>query len=67
MNRAACQAAPRVREPQNLRVSLLNSLLAGKWCTEKGLLETASTTKKSQGSCDLGLFRPNCPISPPKK
>ena len=28
MNRAACQAAPRVREAQNLRISLLNSLLA---------------------------------------
>jgi hypothetical protein len=44
VNRAACQAAPRVREAQNLRISLLNSLLAGKWGTERGLLETASTT-----------------------
>ena len=44
VNRAACQAAPSVREAQNLRISLLNSLLAGKWGTERGLLETASTT-----------------------
>jgi hypothetical protein len=30
VNRAVCPAAPRVREAQNLRISLLNSLLAGK-------------------------------------
>jgi hypothetical protein len=31
VNCAACPAAPRMRETQNLRISLLNSLLAGKY------------------------------------
>ena len=34
VNRAVCPAAPRVREAQNLRISLLNSLLAGNTARE---------------------------------
>jgi hypothetical protein len=33
-------------ETQNLRISLLDSLLAGKCGAERGLLETASTTNQ---------------------
>jgi hypothetical protein len=35
VNRAVCPAAPRVREAQNLRISLLNSLLAGNTARER--------------------------------
>jgi len=61
VNRASCQAAPRMREAQNLRFSLLNSLLAGKWGTESGLLETASTNNSLQALKREHRARPGPP------
>ena len=59
MPRASC-----VNEIQNPEISLLNSLLAGKMKTERGSLETASTTKQSSVFLNLQIKANNPPISP---
>ena len=45
-------------------ISLLNSLLAGKMETERGSLETASTTKQSSLFLNLQIIASNPQISP---
>jgi hypothetical protein len=44
VNRGVCTPAPCANGCQNPKISLLNSLLAGNFGVERGLLETASTT-----------------------
>jgi hypothetical protein len=62
VNCAACGPAPRVKQGQNLAISLLNSLLAGKCPLESGSLETARTAIESKSFVLSSLIGRNSPI-----